>query len=81
MVTLKECSDENTRARSTSVTHPCGAVEFGQQEEDVLLTWFEGFVLTVAVAMVGSHREAGRQLLETGGDVRAPLVQLSQLSA
>lgn len=73
--------DENTDLWSTSLTHPCGAAEFSQQEEDILLTWLQGSVLTVAVAVVSSHREAGRQLLETGGDVRAPLVQLSQLSA
>lgn len=42
---------------------------------------FEGFVLTDAVAVVSSHREAGGQLSEAGYDVGLELVQLGQLAA
>ena len=63
------------------VTHPGGGIEFSQQEEDILLSRFKRLVLTAAVAVVRSHREAGGQLPEAGCDVGLPLVQLSQLTA
>lgn len=63
------------------MTHPCGCVEFHQQEENVLLAWFERLVLTAAVEMIVAHCEAGRQLPEAGCDVGFLLVQLRQLTA
>lgn len=57
-----------------SKTHPCGGIEFSQQEEDMLLTRFEGLVLTAVVAIVRSHYEAEGQLFEARCDVGIPLV-------
>lgn len=63
------------------MTHPSCAIEFSQQEEDVLLARIKRLVLTAAQAVVRSHREAGGQLPKASCDVGVPLVQLSQLTS
>jgi len=60
-------------------THPGGAVELGQQEEHVLLSRVQGFVLTAAVAVLRAHHVAGRELPEARHDEGLPLVQLGKL--
>lgn len=62
-------------------TYPRGGIEFRQQEENVLVSWLQRFVLTHAVAVVAPHCEAGGQLSEAGCDVGLPLVKLVQLPA
>lgn len=62
-------------------TYPRGGVEFRQDEENVIVSWLQRFVLTHAVAVVAPHCEAGGQLSEAGCDVGLPLVKVVQLPA
>lgn len=73
-------ADDNLQSRSPP-TYPRGGVEFGQDEENVLVSWLQRFVLTHAVAVVVSHCEAGGQLSEAGCDVGLPLVEIVHLPA
>lgn len=81
-----EWHERYTRARAANFqshppTYPRGGVEFGQEEENVLVSRLQRFVLAHAVAVVVPHCEAGGQLSETGRDVGLPLVKTVQLPA
>lgn len=73
-------ADDNFQSRFPP-TYPRGGIEFRQQEENVLVSWLQRFVLTHAMAVVAPHCEAGGQLSEAGCDVGLPLVKLVQLPA
>lgn len=73
-------ADNNFQSHSPA-TYPRGGVEFRQEEENVLETRLQRFVLTHAVAVLAPHCEAGGQLSETSCDVGLPLVKIVQLPA